>query len=168
MKKKFCLKKITISFFAIFVLLITLFILLNSFLCKKYSEQRYEVDANLLIGLCDYYSEIYENPLRFIEYKFFRKKIINSFFEMNSDRLKENYALLYSLENIKTYKDVERFWTGVGLTISDVLKVRCYDLDESEIKFIIIVRRYPFLKNDKVFILLKTPVIEFGPDLIID
>ena len=168
MKKKFCLKKIFISLSVISILIISLFIFLYKFLNQNYSEQRYEVDGNLLEVLCNYYSEIDKNPFEYMKYKFQKKRFINSFFEMEFDKRKESYALLYNLKNISTHKDVERFFTGVALKISKVTIFSLYNYDVSNIKFIIVVRRYPFVKNDKVYLLLKTPVWESEPDLIID
>ncbi len=152
----------------IFILLVSLFSFSDRFMNLPYTEQKYEVDYNLLLELSGYYDEVECNPFRFIAYKFGKRKFINSYFEKEISRAKENYALIYCLKNIETRKDVKRFRHVFILRGTEFLAYNSndgYGLDD--VKFYIIVRRYSSIKKDQVFLLMTNPTRTTEPVLII-
>lgn len=87
------------------------------------------------------------------QYQCCRKKIINSFFDKEESRDKENYALIYSLNNIKSYRDVRRFVDSIGLKLMWLISIHddeqyTKDMD----RFFITVKRSNLTQRSEVFL----------------
>ncbi|WP_191013909.1 hypothetical protein [Treponema zioleckii] len=164
MMKNFFSKRNVCIFAVILITLLALFFCIFALSNKGYKEQRYEIDYPLLSELIHYYDKVDDNVFNLIKYQFCRRKIINSFFEREDSRIKENYALIYSLENIKTYHDAKRFVFNSEVEIS-----RAYTCtnDFTKNRFFIIVRRNNFLNKTSVFLTANCNGVELEPIQII-
>ena len=158
-------KKLACIFAASSLILFVMYFCIFPLLNREYEEQRYEIDYSLLSESIEYYAKIDDSILNLIKYQFCRRKIINSFFDRENSRIKENYALIYSLENIKSHHDVKRF-----LFNSRVEIFRAYDCtnDFEKNRFFIIVRRNNFLNKISVFLTANCNGVELEPIPIIE
>ena len=168
MIKKFFSKKFVCIFAVFSIILLPVYFCIFTLSNREYEEQRYEIDYSLLSELIHYYDKVDDNILNLIKYQFYRRKIINSFFAREGSRIKENYALIYGLENVKTYFDVRRFVNNSKRQIVQIVSM-LYGCNQNmkDATFFIIVRRNNFLNKLSIFLTATCNGVELEPIQII-
>lgn len=147
------MKKNLIVSLVILSICLTIFYGFFFYMNRGCEEQQYEIDYAILSELFDYYDSIDDNWFNMLQYQCCKKKIINSFFDKEESRDKENYALIYSLNNIKSYRDVRRFVDSIGLKLMWLLSIHddeqyTKDMD----RFFITVKRSNLTQRSEVFL----------------
>ena len=127
------------------------------FVNTGYEEQIYEIDYPLLSEMIDYYDSIQNSTFGFLKYKCTRRKQINKFFDKDIGRCNGNLVLIYSLENLRSRHDINKFVHNVEVQIKKLYN--CSD-DFEENKFLISVKRSNFWNRDKVFLFAISKNIE--------
>lgn len=143
-------KKLKRIFLLCLIIMVAMFQCFLYFLNRGYEEQIYEIDYPLLSELVDYYDTIKNSPFDFIKYRACRRKIINKFFDKEISRSKGNPVLIYSLENLRTYHDINKFVHNTEIQIKTVYNCTDYNFEEN--KFFISVKRSNFWNKNDIFL----------------
>ena len=165
MVEKLRLKKLFVSLCLIIQRVLFCFVFIH-LMNKDYDEHRYEIDYPVLSTAIDFYDHIASSFFNTIQYQCSREKQINSFFDKEESTDNGNYAFIENLNCIQTRHDIKKFVHNSELQICRIYS-EIDNFSYDKVHFFITVRKYKFLKRNKVFLSVECNGVSLEPLIII-